>query len=72
MTSDVILDRSWTDGGGDSVCLLVEKRSAQLEVEELGSGSVRDIEGWGWLGGRLQGDRGSKGGESRMEEKEVC
>ena len=27
-------------------------------MEELGSGSLRDIEGWGWLGGRLQGDRG--------------
>ena len=40
----VILDRRWTDGGGDSVCLLVEKRSVQLEVEELGSGPVRDIE----------------------------
>ena len=51
MISDVILDRSWTDGGGDSVCPLVEKRSAQLEVEELGSGSGRDVGGEnGWVG----------------------
>ena len=49
---DVILDRRWTDGGGDSVCLLVEKRSAQHEVEEIGSGSVRDVGGEnGWVGG---------------------
>ena len=45
MISDVILDRSWTDSGGDSVCLFVEKRSAQHEVEEIGSWSVRDIGG---------------------------
>ena len=52
MISDVIHDRSCTDSGGDSVCLLVEKRSAQLEVEELGSGSGRDVGGGdGWVGG---------------------
>ena len=50
--SDVIMDRSWTDSGGDSVCLLVGKRSAQLEVEELGSGSGGDVGGWdSWVGG---------------------
>ena len=32
--------------------LVVEKRSVQLKVDELGSGSGRDIEGWGgWVGG---------------------
>ena len=46
MLGDVLLDRRWR-------CLLLgEERSAQLEVEELGSGSGRDVGGEnGWVGG---------------------
>ena len=75
MVGDVIIDRRWRDvggdnkrriGRGDSRCLFLgEKRSAQLQVEKLGSGCWRDIGGGGWLGGRLKGGR--RGREGRIE-----
>ena len=46
MIRDVILDRRWTVGGGDSLCLISgERRSVQLEVEELRFGSGRGVGG---------------------------
>ena len=75
MVGDIIMDRRWRDvggdnkrrsGRGDSRCLFLgEKRSAQLQVEKLGSGCWRDIGGGGWLGGRLKGGRRGEGGENR-------
>ena len=63
MLEDVIVDRRWSEGGGDSRCLLLgENRSAQLEVEELGSWCGRDKGGGRWVGGlKVTGREGGKG-----------
>ena len=56
----IIVGREWSEGGGDSRSILGRKSSAQLEVEELGSGCESDIggEGGGWLGDlKLTGGR---------------